>query len=284
MGTFVADPTLPVAVVDCTGRNLVIIPAYASSRHDWLESANNSLAGTTNNNSPQDMTMHVVDESDTDGLVVPAVPDLSPMRGSGTNLMITTLGNNVMSSGGHVTGPPELFYTTRSFGDSSYDEEDDDEDDDDDDDDEAMLNVNDFIDFGNGSSDDEAEKVSEDEEDLISSPLVAPSVQRGIASTPSRVIEPGQESNAEQFLKHLDQGIVTAFRRNHNRYQALIRLPPHREFMPANSPSKPASVFRRSRYSDTRSSIRKRKAPQYPGSEAVRRKLIATQRPVEFPF
>lgn len=260
--------------MDYTGRNLVIIPAYASARHDWLESANESLSGTANN-SPRATTMHLIDESDTDALISPTGPELSPMLSSSANLMITALGNDA-APGGQVMGPPEAFYPSRTFGgESSYEE-------DDDDDDEAMLNVDDFIDFGNGSSDDE-DKVT-DEDDLITSPLVASSIQAATTPTPSRGADPTQGSSAERFLNHLDQGIVTAFRRNHNRYQTLIRLPQHREFMPANSPSRPASVFRHSRYSDSRTPVRKRKASNYASGEAVRRKLIDTRRQSQLPF
>jgi hypothetical protein len=280
MGTFVADPKKPVALVDGSGKHLVIIPAYASSRHDWLESATNSMCGTAHN-SPRATTMHLIDESDTDALTSPNGFELNPMLSSG-NLMMTALGNDA-TPGGQVMGPPEAFYPSQTFGgDSSYDEEDDE-------DDERMLNVDDFIDFGNGSSGEEDEDEEEDEpinkasddEALATSPAVASSVQGLGTPTPSRT---NNSNSAEQFLNHLDKGIVTAFRRNHARYQTLIRLPQHREFMPANSPSRAASVFKHSRYSDPRTPPRKRKASQYTGGEAVRRKLIDGHRRNQLSF
>lgn len=280
MGTFVADPKKPVALVDCTGKHLVIIPAYASSRHDWLESATNSMCGTAHN-SPRATTMHLIDESDTDALTSPNGFELNPMLSSG-NLMMTALGNDA-TPGGQVMGPPEAFYPSQTFGgDSSYDE-------DDDEDDERMLNVDDFIDFGNGSSGEDEEeedeeamnKVSDDEEGLTTSPAVASSIQGLGTPTPNRV---NNSDNAERFLNHLDKGIVTAFRRNHARYQTLIRLPQHREFMPANSPSRVASVFKHSRYADPRTPPRKRKASQYTGGEAVRRKLVDGHRRNQLSF
>jgi hypothetical protein len=276
MGTFIADPSKPVALVDCTGKHLVIIPAYASSRHDWLESATNSLCGTASN-SPRATMMHLVDDSDTDALASPTGPDLSPMLSSGANLMMTALGNDA-TPGGQVMGPPEAFYPSRTFAaDSSYEDEDEDEDDDD----EAMLNVDDFIDFGDGSSDDEEMEKAFEDEDLTTSPVV----QAAGTPTPNRgANDSHQGSSAERFLNHLDKGIVTAFRRNHNRYQALIRLPQHREFMPANSPSRPASVFRHSRYADPKTPTRKRKPSNYVGGEAVRRKLLDAHRRGQFPF
>ncbi|PYH42360.1 uncharacterized protein BP01DRAFT_134674 [Aspergillus saccharolyticus JOP 1030-1] len=275
MGTFVADPHKPVALVDCTGKHLVIIPAYASSRHDWLESATNSVCGTAHN-SPRATTMHLIDESDTDALASPGHLDMSPMLASSANLMMTALGNDI-APGGQVMGPPEAFYPSRDFAiDSSFE-------DDDEDDPESALNVEDFIDFGHGSSEDEMDKVFEEE--TLMSPMAIQSKHAGSGTpTPSRAGETHQASSAERFLNHLDRGIVTAFRRNHNRYQALLRLPQHREFMPANSPSRPASVFRHARNADQRASTRKRKPNGYNGGEAVRRKLMDAHRRSQLPF
>ena len=266
MGTFVADPNKPVALVDSTGRHLVIIPAHASARHDWLESATNSRCGTASN-SPRATTVQPVDESDTEALATPQQAEFSPMLSSGANLMMTALGNDT-TPGGQVTGPPEAFYPSRDLTfDSSLEE-------DEDDDPEEALNVEDFIDFGNGSSDEEME------DDTLASPMVATTAQNTSAAntptTPNRSAE-HQANSAERFLNHLDRGIVTAFRRNHSRYQALLRLPHHREFMPINSPSRPSSVFRHVRHSDPRTPIRKRRNGST--GEAVRRKLMdATQR------
>ncbi|KAL4992593.1 hypothetical protein BDW68DRAFT_149234 [Aspergillus falconensis] len=275
MGTFVADPHKPVALVDCTGKHLVIIPAYASSRHDWLESAATSVCGTANN-SPRATTMHLIDESDTDALISPNV-DLSPMLASSANLMMTALGNDI-ALGGQVMGPPEAFYPSRDFAiDSSFEEDDEDEDP------EAQLNVDDFIDFGDGSSDEELDKDS-DEEAMASPMTVAAVGSKNGTPTPNRGPDLHQTNSAERFLNHLDRGIVTAFRRNHNRYQALLRLPQHREFMPANSPSRATSVFRHARHADQRTPTRKRKASGNAGGEAVRRKLMNAQRHSQIPF
>lgn len=269
LGTFVADPNKPVAVVDCTGQRLVIIPAYASSRHDWLASATASMSGTTDN-SPRATTMQVIDESESDALISPTRTNYSPMMSSSANLMMTAVGNDTQA-GGQVMGPPEAFYPSNSYSaDGGYDEE---EEDDEDDDGEDILNVDDFIDFGNGSSDEEMDKVFE-ETDEPTSPVLASPIQANTTPIAAHHDDPNHRTSAERFLNHLDQGVVTAFRRNHTRYQALIRLPQHREFMPANSPSRPASVFRHAKVADSKNSSRKRKASNYMGGEAVRRKLM----------
>lgn len=275
MGTFVADPHKPVALVDCTGKHLVIIPAYASSRHDWLDSAANSMPGTANN-SPRQTTLQLIDESDTDALASPNQTDFSPMLASSANLMMTALGND-LAPGGQVMGPPEAFYPSRDFAiDSSFEE-------DDEDDPESALNVDDFIDFGNGSSDED--DMGNLDDDALMSPMTGGSSLPNMGTpTPKRNSDVQQDSQSERFLEHLDKGIVTAFRRNHNRYQALLRLPQHREFMPANSPARPASVFRHAKHTDQRTPTRKRKASGYTGGEAVRRKLMDAQRRTQVPL
>ncbi|KAJ5684052.1 uncharacterized protein N7477_000397 [Penicillium maclennaniae] len=233
MGTFKADPYKPVAIVDCSGKHLVIIPAYASSRHDWLDSTANSMAGTANN-SPRQTTLHLVDESDTDALASPNQMDFSPMLASSANLMLTALGND-LTPGGQ---------------------------DDDEDDPESALNVDDFIDFGNGSSDEEEDVDKAFDDDALISPMAnGNSLRSGMSShTPTRNESQQASNTAESFLNHLDKGIVTAFRRNHNR------------------------VFRHAKHTDQRTPTRKRKASGYAGGEAVRRKLMDAQRRSQLPF
>ncbi|KAJ6167378.1 hypothetical protein N7497_000221 [Penicillium chrysogenum] len=265
MGTFVADPHKPVALVDCTGKHLVIIPAYASSRHDWLDSAANSMPGTANT-SPRQTTLHLVDESDTDALASPNQMDFSPMLASSANLMMTALGNDLTPGGQDFTI------------DSSFEE-------DEEDDPESALNVDDFIDFGNGSSDEDEDLDKQFDDDALVSPMATPFGKSLGTPTPTRKSELQPANSEERFLNHLDKGIVTAFRRNHNRYQALLRLPQHREFMPANSPARPASVFRHAKNNDQRTPTRKRKSNNVAGGEAVRRKLMdAQQRRSQLPI
>ncbi|KAL1953186.1 hypothetical protein VTO42DRAFT_3421 [Malbranchea cinnamomea] len=267
-GTFIADPHKPVAVVAPNGKQLILIPPYTSSRHDWLESACNSLAPTANNGPHASVSVpNLQDDSDTDALS-PTRRDSTPMLSSGANLMMSALQNN---SGGQVMGPPEAFYPTTKYSvEASFE--------DDDEDSEAMLNVDDFIDFGDGSSDEDIGKDLADSVGLTTSPVVSSSVPGSLAPTPSRPGDSAQQNSAERLLNHLDRGIVTAFRRNHNRYQALIRLPHHREFMPAGSPSRAASAFRRSKLSDQKTPTRKRPASSYLAGPSVRRKLSGPHR------
>ncbi|QSS60214.1 hypothetical protein I7I51_05011 [Histoplasma capsulatum] len=268
-GTFVADPHKPVAVVAPNGAQLILIPPYSTSRHDWLESATQSLCNTASN-SPRPAAATLADDSDTDAVLSPMHPsNLSPKLSSNANLMITALGSD---SVGQITGPPEAFYPSHGL--LSFDGEDED------DDSEGVLNVNDFIDFGNGSSDEEDLDKDFDIDEDIASAVVAgsSSLTMNNISMKTEFTPPVNNNSAERLLNHLDRGIVTAFRRNHSRYQALIRLPQHREFVPANSPSRPASVFRRSKYIDNTTPTRKRTELTYSGGEAVRRKIVESHR------
>ncbi|ODH49458.1 hypothetical protein GX48_04400 [Paracoccidioides brasiliensis] len=277
-GTFIADPHKPVAVVAPNGAQLILIPPYSTSRHDWLENAAQSLCSTANN-SPRTIATALADDSDTDALLSPLqTTNLSPMLSSNANLMITALGSDAV---GQITGPPEAFYPSQGLLTNSFDDEDED------DDSEGVLNVDDFIDFGNGSSDEEELDKDFDGVNDVSATTVVPSpTENNNNNNSTELPQVNNHSNsAERLLNHLDKGIVTAFRRNHSRYQALIRLPQHREFVPANSPSRPASVFRRSKYIEHKTPTRKQRAVgTYTGGEAVRRKLINSHRSNKITF
>lgn len=229
----------------------------------------------TANNSPRQTTLQLVDDSDTDALASPNQTDYSPMLASSANLMMTALGND-LTPGGQVMGPPEAFYPSQDFTiDSSFE-------DDDEDDPESALNVDDFIDFGHGSSDEDEDDMGKFDDETLISPMATGHMQSMGTPTPTRTSETAPD---ESFLNHLDKGIVTAFRRNNTRYQTLLRLPQHREFMPANSPAKTASVFRHAKHADQRTPTRKRKSSGFSsGGEAVRRKLMDAQRRTQVPL
>lgn len=116
--------------------------------------------------------------------------------------------------GGQVMGPPEAFYPFKSVEPDGQVLEEADEDDDDDDD-EDLWNVHDFIDFGDGSSDDEKE---DGEDTEVPSSLATPAAT-GLNTTAANA------GFAHNFLEHFDRGVVTAFRRNQHRHQALLRRP-----------------------------------------------------------
>lgn len=147
------------------------------------------------------------------------------MYGSGANVMMPGLLHGAPGSehllGGQVMGPPEAFYPFKSVGpDGQVLEDADEDDDDDDDDDDNLWNVHDFIDFGDGSSDDE----KEGGEDTEVPPSPADPAAAGSNTTATNA------GSAHNLLEHFDRGVVTAFRRNQHRHQALLRRP-----MPSSS-------------------------------------------------
>ena len=179
-----------------------------------------------------------MDDSDNDRSDFSGQDCGGPMLSAGANLIMPGLFHDAQGSefllGGQVLGPPEAFYPFRSIGADGNVVEDDD--DDEDEDDENLWNVHDFIDFGDGSSDSEAN--ADDGTEVPPSP--ATSMIANPASTPAPT--PGQtaakteaawtsKSTAQEMLDHFDRGVVTAFRRNQHRHQALLRRPQHREFM-----------------------------------------------------
>ncbi|KAI5283344.1 hypothetical protein KEM54_002199 [Ascosphaera aggregata] len=318
-GTFVADPHKPVALVAPNGTSLILIPPYASSRHDWLETAAaNSLVGSTVNtalNSPTTMPSASVTklfdfDSDTDAAIAAAAAAADGGAG-GANGMVANGGGcgdgNGESNGQTTANHPASFFQYNGVDCLDIDEDMEDCEDDS----EALLNVDDFIDFGESSSDEgEEEEEEEDEyvarsthnyersevkEDFYDSDAFAtPSAPNGSNNhvktsdaTPSRRPSKDNSSSsinnnnnknevildAERLLNRLDGGVVTAFRQNHNRYHALIRLPPHKEFLPANSPSRSASnvssVFRRTKFSERPSRQKRRYVPLSLSSSAA---------------
>ena len=226
MGSWIADPTKPIAVIDSSGKHMVIIPAQRPLQPEKRFSHIPSSGSSTANNSPRNSFVglaNAVDDSENDRSDYSNQEFVGPMLGSGANLMIPGLLHGAPGSehilGGQVLGPPEAFYPFTSIeADGNIVQE---EDEDDDDDDEDLWNVNDFIDFGDGSSD--SEKEGSDTE-VLASPATSMVAIPG--STPIRPDNSHLTSTtAVDLLEHLDRGVVTAFRRNQNRHQTYLRRP-----------------------------------------------------------
>lgn len=221
MGSWIADPTKPIAVIDSTGKHMVIIPAQRPTKADKLFSQVSTSGSSTANNSPRNSFAGLaggLDESDNDRSDFSSQEFMGSMYGSGANVMMPGLLHGGPGSeyilGGQVMGPPEAFYPFKSVEPDGQVLEEADEDDDDDDD-EDLWNVHDFIDFGDGSSDDEKE---DGEDTEVPSSLATPAAT-GLNTTAANA------GFAHNFLEHFDRGVVTAFRRNQHRHQALLRRP-----------------------------------------------------------
>lgn len=233
MGSWIADPNKPIAVIDCTGKRMVIYPARNPSKRDTnlfghAVSTDSSIAATSPRNSFVGL-VGTIDDSDNDRSDISSQECGGPMLSAGANMMMPGLFHGAQGSeyllGGQVLGPPEAFYPFKSIGpDGNVIEDDEDEDEDD----ENLWNVHDFIDFGDGSS--ESDDNAEDYTEVPPSPSTSKIAHLG--STPAKPEStPTGKSTAQELLDHFDRGVVTAFRRNQHRHQTLLRRPQHQEFM-----------------------------------------------------
>jgi hypothetical protein len=153
-----------------------------------------------------------------------AADQLSPMTLSNSaNLMMSAM-YEPMDGYGQALGPPEAFYPFVSInadgnmtqdGHSSSFDEDDIEDD-------EMWNIQDLIDFGDDTSDEEVDN-DNDNDSGDSNNAANPS------STPGRPSTACSEEQAHPLLNHLNSNIVGAFRRNQTRHQLLSRNAASRE-------------------------------------------------------
>jgi hypothetical protein len=112
-----------------------------------------------------------------------------------------------------LIGPAEAMYPWRSIGlDGRVVDDDSDSYDD-----ESFLNLSDFIDFGDDSSDsDQAAPEAKD----------ATATKTKLTHASHRQSSPSFDESPHGLLTHFDKGVVTSFRRNQHRHQALLRRPP----------------------------------------------------------
>ncbi|KAI9790933.1 MAG: hypothetical protein M1833_001732 [Piccolia ochrophora] len=225
LGSWVADPSKPIAVIDSTGKRMIIYPAQRPTIKDSNlfgppTSSNSSFVST----SPQPVNARVVDDSEMDRSDFSNQENSTTLIGSGTNLMMGGLLQGIPGHeyllGGHILGPPEAFYPFMTIGQDGAVIENDIEEDDDDD--EGMLNVNDFIDFGDDSSG------SEKEDGGLQPPPTTPVEKASVVggNVPSlSSSRNAKETSANSMLHHFDRGVVTAFRRDQHRHKLLHSRP-----------------------------------------------------------
>ena len=89
--------------------------------------------------------------------------------------------------------------------------------DDDGDDDDVLLNIDDFIDFGDDSSEDGNQAAGNDS--ILTSPVTAEGPSPVQLKTPS----PDDTVASDNLMKHLDKHIVSAFRRGQSHHQPQPR-------------------------------------------------------------
>ena len=91
------------------------------------------------------------------------------------------------------------------------------DDDDDDDDDDVLLNIDDFIDFGDDSSEDGDQAAADD-----SSPT-SPVFAEGPGPVQLKTPSPDTTLGSDDIMKHLDRHIASAFRRGQPQLQSRTR-------------------------------------------------------------
>lgn len=218
LGSWVHDVSKPFAVMDSHGKRLIMFKAKINRRY--------SFSGTGNRQMPQ---LGSAQESDSE---IPGIDQMSPMISNSANLMMSAMYtpmDNILGS--QALGPPEAFYpwtnisadgTIVQDSPSSYDE--------DDLDDEDLWNVEDFLNFGENSSDEE-DALEEQDDDSGSPTTVDPP-----SSTPARPSTAISEDQAHPLLSHFNSGVVGAFRRNQTRHQLLSRNTASRESLAFSGP------------------------------------------------
>ena len=230
MGSWIADPTKPIAIIDKTGKNIIFYPAkrpkLPSNPITAQASSNSSTLGSPTTTTSFARLTGAPEESENDrsdgtsqgfpGTLLPAADFMMSGLFSGPP------GNEHIHPG-QVVGPPQAFYSFRNFGpDGDYQEDEDDYDYDDDC--EKELNMDDFIDFGDATSGSEA-VVSDDNDAIVCNDDHTPDqipLQAPIRIEPRRELH---KSPSDGLLEHFDQGVVSSFRRNQNRHQNLLRRP-----------------------------------------------------------
>ncbi|MCJ1432457.1 hypothetical protein MMC27_001813 [Xylographa pallens] len=226
MASWIVDPTKPIAVIDGTGKTMLIYAAPHSARKTPAGFVSSLSSSTTTSPKPSFATLaQKLEDDEIDRSDLSSQEPPTTMIESGANLMLTGLLHGGLGSehilGGQVLGPPEAFYPFRSI-DANGLMFDDDDLEEDDDDPEYMLNLQDFIDFGD-SSDSELENDTNADSSALGSPVVT--VPKN-TFTPSRAGSAlTQPSSTQHLLQHFDKGVVSSFRRNQTRHQSLLRRP-----------------------------------------------------------
>lgn len=236
LGSWVADPTKPIAIVSSCGNQLNVYPAQRPLRREGkvfptIASSGQSSTQTSPRTSlPALATPFLAaatDESEVERSDMSSQGISTPMLSARPNLMMSGLGlgrANLLS--GHALGPPEAFFPFQSIG---VDGQmvldgpgvDDDEDDDDDDEGEALLKMEDFFDFGEDSEDSVGQEGNGTESFQRS--IVDISDLTDTDATPTA--SPTTPKSNQTLLDRLDNGVVTAFRRNQYNHNASEHQP-----------------------------------------------------------
>ncbi|KAL8768612.1 MAG: hypothetical protein Q9209_005171 [Squamulea sp. 1 TL-2023] len=223
LGSWVTNPTKPIAVVASNGKQLKIYPAQRpASREGTVLSTIVKSGQSSLQASPRSAVAKMAppsypiatDDSELERNELSSQGMATPMLSGSPNLMMSGLGlSNGNQLRGHTMGPSEAFFpfqSIRADGTMVFDGLDvdyDDDDDDDGDDGEDLLNIEDFIDFGEDSEDSDQgldSTAGSRQSPTVSSPTQGTAKLAAVASSPTQT----------SHLDHLDKGVLTAFRRD----------------------------------------------------------------------
>lgn len=229
MGTWIVDSTKSCAVIDSTGENMIIRPAKRPSKPDHMSvSIANSIISTTNASptNPQPSLATGLDDSGVDPSGFSSQASMydynDPVLGPGSDMVAAS----TPLPSAHSRQPPmdysfaaqSVFLPMDAMGNvSSFFDDDYLNDDDDDDDDDDCLNINDFIDFGDDSSEDEDQAAGD------GSALTSPVTAEGPAPVQLKTPSPDATTASDHLMKHLDKHVVSAFRRGQPHHQPQPR-------------------------------------------------------------
>ena len=224
MGSWVADRTRPFAMIDCTGDNMVIVPAKRPARIiNTPKRWDSSMVSTTNTSPINPQQNWPMDDSEVDFTDFSALT-ADPMLASEPDVMPSTLLPTAPSS--LTQDQPfmssSVFFPVDEMGDlgSMFPSEDQNVDEDDDED---LLRVEDFIDFG-VSSEDEGDEGEEEPVFAETTTLPTPA-STSPSGTDARRKPPPVTSSSQDLLRHLDKGHAASFRRSQPYHQAHLRRP-----------------------------------------------------------
>ena len=219
LGSFKADPTKPFAMIDCTGDNIVITPAKRPPTAEGRLSQIVSTRASTANASPvmsQSTLTNALNDSDIDPSEFSSQVNADPMLASGSESMADILhpvGSTTTTQDRRVSGSSQsVFFPLDAMGDINALHPSDDHDYEDNDG-EDLLNVEDFIDFGVDSSENEGDGL----ETTLPTPLSTSPTGR--ARNVRSGTPPLNKPSTNDLMAHFDKGVIGTFRRSQNQQQ-----------------------------------------------------------------
>jgi len=227
LGSFTVDQSKDLAVIDHKAKNMLVWKAQRKSR--TIEGGR-SRADSTGSFSQQGPS-----ESESDIGFTPVDPMLSSpannvvpnFHSSRTNRVGSGLSNEIL-------GPEEAFFPFVTMNNDGTFGGDDNDVFDDDFFSDADLNIEDFINFGEVSSDEEQNEASQEQgedpssnstaaedDDREKTPQPTPKFTAVKPRIPSTPVQPSSDS----LLHHFDRNVASSFRRNAERHKSWMRSP-----------------------------------------------------------